>query len=672
MSNRPSEYLNWTTGQGSAVVAPPANLRSNGWGRSVRPPFEYANWQIWLLDQWVQYLDQITNTGTPDQVIRLINGGYWSFVASSGLMSWSANANLSIAGIPDSNNIIPAGHCTLNDGDIAYVTVNPPIAILGDITSGSAIIANVNFTGNLQAGMAITGSGIPAGTTVFGIGESTITISQNATATVLQQQLISSKTGNLTVTTMPQINFIPNLLTILIAKRLGNTVYVGVNSSQMILRDNESKPFMGSGYFNTFDIVAGQALVQGEICYISPGPLLDSGRTLGAAYPLDVSGNYNGVRDIYAGAAISNFSSGATATLCYDGFVTYSGLTPGSLYWADPSTPGGITVTKPAGVGKKIPIGFSVSANSLIVSGAHETNDLTQNLIKAEPLGTGNGTIVIYTLSQVPLDQQSIFLFVDGAIQKQSAFTWDGNLTVTLNAAPGLGQDVYAQYVLAGQTYLMGYQESPTLDGTRKIANLLGQPFSKDMTFVFVNGGLLDKSKYTLTLGATSFITLTDALEAAQDIIVAYLAAVGSTTSGGSGGVTNASNVGTAGIGLFKQLSLGVLQFKNLVQGANVSLTDDGLGNVTIAASGGSSAGAPFYHTLTSSDITNKGFLLPITPVIPANVVFDIPSGAPQTYGNDFGVGAVYGAAGNFLTWAGLGLDDGTMAVGMNVRVLFF
>lgn len=53
----------------------------------------------------------------------------------------------------------------------------------GNTTSGSNSISSVGSTANIANGMPISGPGIPAGTTVTGIGAGSITISQNATAT---------------------------------------------------------------------------------------------------------------------------------------------------------------------------------------------------------------------------------------------------------------------------------------------------------------------------------------------------------------------------------------------------------------------------------------------------------------------------------------------------------
>lgn len=54
----------------------------------------------------------------------------------------------------------------------------------GDTTNGSATVANASASaGTIQAGMRISGPGIPAGTTILTVSGGTLTLSANATAT---------------------------------------------------------------------------------------------------------------------------------------------------------------------------------------------------------------------------------------------------------------------------------------------------------------------------------------------------------------------------------------------------------------------------------------------------------------------------------------------------------
>lgn len=66
-------------------------------------------------------LDEATNQ---DRSLSLISGGTWKFVVSTGVLSWSAGANISIPGLADSANAIAAGSVTLANGQVAYCTLN--------------------------------------------------------------------------------------------------------------------------------------------------------------------------------------------------------------------------------------------------------------------------------------------------------------------------------------------------------------------------------------------------------------------------------------------------------------------------------------------------------------------------------------------------------------------
>jgi hypothetical protein len=592
MTLRPLTYLNWTDGDSSKQVQPPANFLLQGWTAGMRPPFEYANWQIWLLDQWVQYLDQITNTGSPDQVMRLLNGGIWAFNATTGLLSWSLDANLRIPGIPDSNNAILAGNVTVPDGNLVYVVVNPPIITQGDTSTSIDInkITGLNFVGNLSIGMTVTGLGIPASTTVLGVGTDSVTLSNNVTSDNTDATYIFSNTGALTPVVVQSDTFVPSLTTIIIAVRSGPKVYVGVNSGQMLLRDGEFKTLLGSGYFDVYEAPAGENLLAGQLVYISEGAA-DSGRTAGRLYKLDVSSTNQAKRGTFAGVVISDTLTGATVSLVYNGLYKFSSLTAGTIYYADPTTPGGITGTQPSGAGQKIiAVGFATNTTDLIVTTANGIGgSFTQPVLKSEIIGYGNGVLIDFNLTTLPLSQQAIFLFIDGIVQPITEWSLLSQ-TITLNTPPGVGVEVYAQYILAGQSYLTGFQEVPSgaINSSNTEFDLTSQPSNQASTFVFVDGISIPNTEWTLTLGpGVSKITLNTAPSIGQDVYVAYLSPVG--VGGGGGSVTGAANVGTMGIGVFKVLSGTTLDFKKIKAGANIGVTDLG-DEVEIAAtfSGGS------------------------------------------------------------------------------------
>jgi hypothetical protein len=56
-------------------------------------------------------------------------------------------------------------------------------AATGNTTSGSNSIASLSTTTGFTVGMTVTGAGIPAGSVIINISGTTVTISQNATAT---------------------------------------------------------------------------------------------------------------------------------------------------------------------------------------------------------------------------------------------------------------------------------------------------------------------------------------------------------------------------------------------------------------------------------------------------------------------------------------------------------
>lgn len=106
-------------------------------------------------------------------------------------------------GIASANNTPPAGKDICTFKNMAFVAntkqnqsqaitllsvagsfgINVPVSSAGNTTNGSAIVTSIASTSSMSAGMRITGTGIPAGTTIASVDSGTqITMSANASA----------------------------------------------------------------------------------------------------------------------------------------------------------------------------------------------------------------------------------------------------------------------------------------------------------------------------------------------------------------------------------------------------------------------------------------------------------------------------------------------------------
>ncbi len=85
---------------------------------------------------------------------------------------------------------------------VSFTILTPPATFVGNRTSGSPIISAISSTANLQAGQAISGTGIPANTYILSVDSSSqITMSANAssgstTSTTITPVILTSVTCN--------------------------------------------------------------------------------------------------------------------------------------------------------------------------------------------------------------------------------------------------------------------------------------------------------------------------------------------------------------------------------------------------------------------------------------------------------------------------------------------
>lgn len=64
VTSRPGAYINWvTSGNPSYITQPPSGQQNTGWLAGQPAPFNYENYNLYILDQWTQFLDYITDNG---------------------------------------------------------------------------------------------------------------------------------------------------------------------------------------------------------------------------------------------------------------------------------------------------------------------------------------------------------------------------------------------------------------------------------------------------------------------------------------------------------------------------------------------------------------------------------------------------------------------------------
>lgn len=366
MSNvtRPLVGCDWTDGSASRVSQPTPDQVASGYAVGQRPTAQVLNYQFWLLNQWISYLDGTVNanalTSAIEPLMRLIGGGTWAYSATTGLLSWSAPAYLAVPGLADSANTLAAGSVTLSAGQVAVFNGNIPFAATGSTTSGSSQVTGLNFVLGITAGQLVSGAGIPAGTTVASVSASasTLTLSQAATASASGVSLTFVGQSAPTVTAVAQASLTPAPNTVVLARSTGATCIVGVNSGQFVLRDNEARLLDEGGFATVVAGTAGQALAARTAVYVSAGTG-DASTTTGTLTSGSTSVTVASTTSLSAGIAVAGagvpanatVASVGTGTITLSAAATASGSgvtltftrTAGQVYPADASVAGGPT-----------------------------------------------------------------------------------------------------------------------------------------------------------------------------------------------------------------------------------------------------------------------------------------------------------------------------------------
>ncbi len=78
--------------------------------------------------------------------LKLIEGGTWSWTLGTKTLAWSLSAFVQIPELQDSSNTILAGSVTLNDGDVAYVSLNRVTSGISNLPVATSPVASLSLT----------------------------------------------------------------------------------------------------------------------------------------------------------------------------------------------------------------------------------------------------------------------------------------------------------------------------------------------------------------------------------------------------------------------------------------------------------------------------------------------------------------------------------------------
>lgn len=611
-TQRPASHLNWTDGAYNKVSEPDAATHLSGWQPDQPIPAVWLNWLHFQTGQWLEYfdssLDATVLATTLDNSMRLLGGGSISWSSSTRTLTWSQPFYLSIPGIADTNNTIPAGSLTLPAGHAAYVQANIPFTTTANTTAGSNQLVNLAYEVTIAPGQFITGAGIPSNTTVTSLSGSTVTMSQNATASATGINVTFAGSGSLAVGAMLTQNFQPSPNTVLIAKGTENNAHLGVNATSTSFRDGETKTQFGTGYIHIQTPLAGQALTARQPVYLSSGTS-DGGRTAAQAYPADASQANGPQRAGCIGFVVTSVAAGQTSQVMTAGVLPgFTGLSVGAVYYLDPTSPGSLTPTRPTGVNYAVAVGIATDASTLYV----RLSSMTQGPLLDPAFNS-------VTIAPVSNDANAVLLALTDASGGQKLLVdAGGNLTLA-----GAAKLLSGLTVSGASTFNNAVVVNGTLQATNGLASNTNVVAQTDITAggkLSVTGattlGQLSAAATTLqTLSVTGQATL-QALTAAATT-VASLAATNNVTVGGTLGVTGATTLAALSAAATTLASL-------TVSGATTLAALTASGNASVGGTLGVT-GTTNVATLNASGPTATGALT-VTGAATSTVSVTAPS----------------------------------------------
>lgn len=249
---KPSVKPRWASDPSDVafVTEPSETKKSEGWVIE-KPPLNWFNWLLVMIYNWLKFLDPFTykiqNDASAKGQALLVDGGVWEFVASTSVLSWSGTLRIAVPGVSDTliNTISTGSVTSFASGKVAYIDYNRPVFFKGDTTNGSPNVLLVDYLESIEVGMRVIGSGIPLNTTVLSFtedeeaGTRTVVLSDNATITASSVTMSAFGVGSISITSVDSVYFVPAPNRYILARRIGDVVYLGDGPHPKVLNTLE-------------------------------------------------------------------------------------------------------------------------------------------------------------------------------------------------------------------------------------------------------------------------------------------------------------------------------------------------------------------------------------------------------------------------------------------------
>lgn len=104
---KPSSKPDWTSANPTVRTEPSGSKKNSGWATNERPAYQFFNWLFFNIDEWIDYLESVTDAFVGYQSI------YSAFVGTGGLAT-HASINDAITDVPAGSKILVLNSATIN------------------------------------------------------------------------------------------------------------------------------------------------------------------------------------------------------------------------------------------------------------------------------------------------------------------------------------------------------------------------------------------------------------------------------------------------------------------------------------------------------------------------------------------------------------------------------